>query len=100
MTSETEDHFSEKYSRTSDALGMQAALHAGRKSFAYALALDMQGDTHDAAQHQVVKPNELASALMRPLQTSVYEPHRSPAYLAATLSYGIIQGPHLTRHDA
>ncbi|KAL0961216.1 hypothetical protein HGRIS_006183 [Hohenbuehelia grisea] len=44
------------------------------------------------AQSQIVKPNELASALMRPLQTSIYEPHRSPAYLAATLSYGLIRG--------
>lgn len=41
---------------------------------------------------QVVKPNELSSALMRPLQTSVYEPNQTPAYLAATLSYGIMKG--------
>jgi hypothetical protein len=40
----------------------------------------------------VVKPNELESALARPLNVSVYEPERSSAYLAATLSYGIITG--------
>jgi len=44
------------------------------------------------AQTVIVKPNELESALCRPLHMSVYEPHQSPAYLAATLSYGIIRG--------
>ena len=41
---------------------------------------------------RVVKPNELESALARPLQVSVYEPYRDAQYLAATLSYGIIKG--------
>lgn len=40
----------------------------------------------------VVKPNELESALSRPLHVAAYEPDRPAAYLAATLSYGIIQG--------
>ncbi|KAJ3722311.1 hypothetical protein C8R42DRAFT_580577 [Lentinula raphanica] len=40
----------------------------------------------------VVKPNELESALMRPLQVSIYEPHQLTSYLAATLCYGIIKG--------
>lgn len=40
----------------------------------------------------VVKPNELCSALARPLQVAYYEPHQPPAYLAASLSYGIIKG--------
>ncbi|KAJ7611023.1 hypothetical protein FB45DRAFT_761226 [Roridomyces roridus] len=40
----------------------------------------------------VVKPDELASALARPIHVSAYEPDRPPAYLAATLSYGIIKG--------
>ncbi|RDB25957.1 hypothetical protein Hypma_006647 [Hypsizygus marmoreus] len=44
------------------------------------------------APSQVVKPNELSSALARPLQVAHYEPERSPAYLAATLSYGLIKG--------
>ena len=44
------------------------------------------------AQPVVVKPNELQSALSRPLHVSIYEPNRPPAYLAATLSYGIIKG--------
>ena len=40
----------------------------------------------------IVKPDELASALMRPLQTATYEPHQSPEYLAATLAFGIMNG--------
>jgi len=40
----------------------------------------------------VVKPNELESALARPLHIATYEPHREPHYLAASLSFGIIKG--------
>ncbi|KAL5496018.1 hypothetical protein ACEPAH_3111 [Sanghuangporus vaninii] len=40
----------------------------------------------------IVKPNELESALARPLHVAQYEPERSPEYLAAQLSYGIIMG--------
>lgn len=40
----------------------------------------------------IVKPNELESALARPLHTSYYEPDKSPAYFAAQLSHGIIMG--------
>lgn len=43
----------------------------------------------------VVKPNELESALGRPLHVAAYEPDRPAAYLAATLSYGIIKGAFL-----
>ncbi|KAF8966503.1 hypothetical protein BDZ97DRAFT_1657744 [Flammula alnicola] len=44
------------------------------------------------AESVVVKPNELASSLVRPLHVSVYEPDRPVSYLAATLAYGIIKG--------
>ncbi|TFK81450.1 hypothetical protein K466DRAFT_502083 [Polyporus arcularius HHB13444] len=44
------------------------------------------------AHSQVVKPNELESALARPLNVSRYEPERPAEYLAATLSYGLIKG--------
>ncbi|KAF8966495.1 hypothetical protein BDZ97DRAFT_1808175 [Flammula alnicola] len=44
----------------------------------------------------VVKPNELASLLVRPLHVSVYEPDRPVSYLAATLAYGIIEGHPFT----
>jgi len=44
------------------------------------------------AESVAVKPNELESALSRPLHVAVYEPDRPAAYLAATLSYGIIKG--------
>jgi len=43
-------------------------------------------------QTVIVKPNELELALCHLLHMSVYESHQSPAYLAATLSYGIIRG--------
>ncbi|KAH9850425.1 hypothetical protein C2E23DRAFT_735133 [Lenzites betulinus] len=44
------------------------------------------------ASHRLVKSNELESALARPLNVAVYEPSRHATYLAATLSYGIING--------
>ena len=44
------------------------------------------------AQSQLIKPNELESALARPLHVAVYEPDREATYLAASLSYGIIKG--------
>ena len=44
------------------------------------------------SQQQVVKPNELESALARPMQVAFYEPHQSVRYPAATLLYGIIKG--------
>lgn len=44
------------------------------------------------AESVVIKPNELESALCRPLHVAFYEPDRPAAYLAATLSYGIIKG--------
>ena len=44
------------------------------------------------AQSVLVKPNELESALARPLHLAHYEPERPVAYLAATLSYGIVKG--------
>ncbi|OSD07416.1 hypothetical protein PYCCODRAFT_1473971 [Trametes coccinea BRFM310] len=43
------------------------------------------------APSQVVKPNELESAIARPMHVSHYEPERPAKYLAATLSYGIIK---------
>ncbi|THU85278.1 hypothetical protein K435DRAFT_560572, partial [Dendrothele bispora CBS 962.96] len=43
------------------------------------------------AQAIVVKPNGLESALTRPLNVAIYEPHREPSYLAATLFYGVIK---------
>ena len=44
------------------------------------------------ASSQVVKPNELQSALARTLHVARYEPDRPATYLAATLAYGLIQG--------
>ena len=43
-------------------------------------------------QSVVVKPNELESALARPLHSAHYEPEKTASHLAATLSYGIIKG--------
>ncbi|KAJ7687392.1 hypothetical protein B0H17DRAFT_1013085 [Mycena rosella] len=44
------------------------------------------------APSQVVKPNELLSALARPAYRAHYEPDRDAAFLAATLAYGLILG--------
>ncbi|TDL30216.1 hypothetical protein BD410DRAFT_780757 [Rickenella mellea] len=44
------------------------------------------------AHSQVVKPNELESALARPLHKAMYQPESSVAELAASLSFGIIRG--------
>ncbi|KAK0196818.1 hypothetical protein F5146DRAFT_17853 [Armillaria mellea] len=43
------------------------------------------------AESIVVKPNELKSALVRPLQIARYEPRRNGRYLAAGLAYGIVK---------
>jgi hypothetical protein len=41
----------------------------------------------------VVEPNELQSALSRPLNVVAYIPEgAAPAYLASTLAFGIIKG--------
>jgi death-on-curing family protein len=44
------------------------------------------------AVSQVVKPNELLSALARPVQVAHYELDRDASYLAATLLFGLMQG--------
>ena len=44
------------------------------------------------ASSVVVKPNELQSALSRPLNVVRYEPERDGTYLAATLAFGLING--------
>ena len=44
------------------------------------------------ATSQVVKPNKLESALVKPLHKAHYQPELSAAELAASLSYGIIKG--------
>ncbi|KAI0767597.1 hypothetical protein C8Q74DRAFT_1334985 [Fomes fomentarius] len=41
---------------------------------------------------KLVKPSELESALARPLTVAMQEPNCHATYLAASLSYGIIQG--------
>lgn len=49
------------------------------------------------ARSVVVQPNELESALARPLNVAIYEPHQPATYLAATLSWSIINGGYLLR---
>ena len=44
------------------------------------------------ANSVVVKPNELHSALARPMHVAMYAPERGSIYLAATLAYGLING--------
>ncbi|KAI8975929.1 hypothetical protein BD414DRAFT_399074, partial [Trametes punicea] len=70
------------------------AAHAARlaRIFTPEYACRINAQIVHPALSQLVKPNELESALARPLHVSVYEPTRHATYLAATLSYGIING--------
>ncbi|EMD40215.1 hypothetical protein CERSUDRAFT_36915, partial [Gelatoporia subvermispora B] len=70
------------------------AAHAVRlaRLFTSEYACRINAQIVQPAQSQLVKPNELESALARPLHVSTYEPHRNAPYLAATLSFGIMRG--------
>ncbi|KAI0357838.1 hypothetical protein OH77DRAFT_1421959 [Trametes cingulata] len=70
------------------------AAHAARlaRLFTPEYACRINAQIVHPARHQLVKPNELESALARPLNVAVYEPDRHATYLAATLSYGLITG--------
>ena len=76
--------------RSGSTMSAQAARLARLFTPEYARRINAQ--MVHPAQSVVVKPNELESALTRPLHVAVYEPDRPAAYLAATLSYGIIKG--------
>ncbi|TFY54710.1 hypothetical protein EVG20_g9596 [Dentipellis fragilis] len=69
-------------------MASQAARLAHRFTPEYACRINAQ--LVHPAQSQLVKPNELESALARPLHVSAYEPKRNGLYLAATVSYGLI----------
>jgi prophage maintenance system killer protein len=70
------------------------AAHAPRLAllFSPTFARAINAQIVHPATSQVVKLNELESALARPLHKSNYQPESSAADLAATLSYGIIKG--------
>ncbi|KAI0662954.1 hypothetical protein C8Q70DRAFT_954906 [Cubamyces menziesii] len=70
------------------------AAHASRlaRIFTSEYACRINAQIVHPATAQLVKPNELESALARPLNVSIYEPDRPATYLAATLSYGIMNG--------
>lgn len=70
------------------------AAHAARLSrlFTETYAKQINAQIIHPAESVVVKPNELLSALARPLHVAMYEPDRPPEYLAAQISYGIIKG--------
>ncbi|GJE97832.1 hypothetical protein PsYK624_140540 [Phanerochaete sordida] len=70
------------------------ATHAARlaRIFTAEYACRVNAQLVHPAAAQLVKPNELASALARPLHAAAYAPDSRAAYLAATLAYGIIQG--------
>ncbi|KAK7446673.1 hypothetical protein VKT23_014368 [Stygiomarasmius scandens] len=73
---------------TSSLLSAAARLS---KHFTPTYATKINAQIVAPAQAVLVKPNELESALARPLNVAVYEPYRQTSYLAATLSYGIIK---------
>ena len=68
--------------------------HAARlaRLFTSEYARRINAQVVNPAESVIVKHNELESALARPLHVAAYEPNRPAAYLAATLSYGIIMG--------
>ncbi|KAH8116016.1 hypothetical protein DFH11DRAFT_1254546 [Phellopilus nigrolimitatus] len=70
------------------------AAHTARLSrlFTPTYAARINAQIVHPSESVIVKPNELHSALARPLHVATYEPHRPPAYLAAQISYGIIKG--------
>ncbi|KAI0651268.1 hypothetical protein C8Q79DRAFT_932467 [Trametes meyenii] len=76
------------------ALSPRMASHAARlaRIFTPEYACRINAQIVHPAVSQLVKANELESALARPLNVAVYEPDRPATYLAATLSYGIING--------
>lgn len=70
------------------------ATHAIRLSqiFTPTFARAINAQLVHPASSQVVKPNELESALARPLHKAHYEPDSSTAELGTSLSYGLIMG--------
>ncbi|KIY49001.1 hypothetical protein FISHEDRAFT_23115, partial [Fistulina hepatica ATCC 64428] len=70
------------------------AAHAPRlaRLFTPAYACRVNAQLVHPSESHLVKPNELESALARPLHVSVYEPHRPAAFLAASLAFGLIKG--------
>ena len=78
-----------------------AAHHAPRlaRLFSPTFARAINAQIVYPATPQVVKPNELESALAKPLHKAHYQPESSAAELVASLSYGIIKG-RLTRKNA
>jgi prophage maintenance system killer protein len=70
------------------------AAHAARlaRLFTPEYARRINAQIVHPAESRVVKPNELESALSQPVNVSIYEPHRTAPYLAATLAFGIIKG--------
>jgi len=73
---------------------MIRAAHAPRlaRLFSPTFARAINAQIVYPATSQVVKPNELESALAKPLHKAHYQPESSAAELAASLSYGIIKG--------
>jgi hypothetical protein len=73
------------------------ALGAVLRSFTAAYATRINAHLVQPAGGVVVKPNELGSALARPMQVATYRPDLiSPAYLASTLAFSLIKGIPIT----
>ncbi|KAL5480714.1 hypothetical protein ACEPAI_9654 [Sanghuangporus weigelae] len=71
---------------------MSAAARSLSRLFTPCYAARINSQIVHPATSVIVKPNELKSALARPLHVAQYEPERPPEYYAAQISYGIIMG--------
>jgi prophage maintenance system killer protein len=80
---------------------MTMAAHAPRlaRLFSPTFARAINTQLVYPAISQVVKPNELESALAKPLHKAHYQPESSTAELAASLSFGIIKGLLTQTHN-
>jgi hypothetical protein len=96
-TSAPQPHRSSTSTATSDAsqpasVEMNGGIWTLSKVFTPLFAARVNAQLVFPASSIIVKPNELSSALSRPLHVAAYEPERGPPYLVATLAYGLIKG--------
>ena len=75
-----------------DNLFMAAQVNRLARLFTPFYASKINAQVVYPATSVIVKPNELESALCRPIHASFYESDRTPIYYAVQLSYGIVMG--------
>jgi hypothetical protein len=99
-TSAPQPHRSSTSTATEPAsVGMNGGIWTLSKVFTPLYAARVNAQLVFPASSIIVKPNELSSALSRPLHVATYEPERGPAYLVATLAFGLIKGTNNIDHS-